>query len=381
MNSDVPVFSAGSARTVLMTSEATGGIFTYSMTLASELAKTGTKTHLVMMGAKARPSQVAALRSVPGLVLHETNFGLDWAEQPWEDVARGGEWLRGLEAEVAPDIVHLNGFCHGAAGFKAPVVVVAHSCAVSSWESIHKTTLPDRLERYKDAAKRGLRAAHAVIAVSPSVRASVDRHYGPLARAAVIPNGLGGFAQTSLDKEHFILSAGRITDRAKNVELLARAAPRLAWPVKLAGVDALDPNVFGHVESVGWLPPNELGELMARASIFAAPARYEPFGLSILEAALRGCALVLGDIPSLRELWQDAAVYADVDDESSLVRAIGALVDDAARREEYAAKAKFRAQLFTGTRHARAMADLYETMLFARRSPVVVGTRSVGEMP
>ena len=33
------------------------------------------------------------------------------------------------------------------------------------------------------------------------------------------------------------------------------------------------------------------------------PARYEPFGLSILEAALSGCALVLGDLPSLRELW------------------------------------------------------------------------------
>ncbi len=31
------------------------------------------------------------------------------------------------------------------------------------------------------------------------------------------------------------------------------------------------------------------------------PARYEPFGLSVLEAALSGCALVLGDIPSLRE--------------------------------------------------------------------------------
>ena len=42
---------------------------------------------------------------------------------------------------------------------------------------------------------------------------------------------------------------------------------------------------------------------MARASIYALPARYEPFGLSILEAALSGAALVLGDIPSLREVW------------------------------------------------------------------------------
>ena len=44
------------------------------------------------------------------------------------------------------------------------------------------------------------------------------------------------------------------------------------------------------------------------AAIFARPARYEPFGLAILEAAQAGCALVLGDIPSLRELWADAAL-------------------------------------------------------------------------
>ena len=37
----------------------------------------------------------------------------------------------------------------------------------------------------------------------------------------------------------------------------------------------------------------------ARAGIYALPAVYEPFGLSVLEAALSGCALVLGDIPSL----------------------------------------------------------------------------------
>ena len=37
---------------------------------------------------------------------------------------------------------------------------------------------------------------------------------------------------------------------------------------------------------------------MSRAAIFFSPALYEPFGLGVLEAAARGCALVLADIPS-----------------------------------------------------------------------------------
>ncbi len=65
---------------------------------------------------------------------------------------------------------------------------------------------------------------------------------------------------------------------------------------------------------------------LGRASIFALPARYEPFGLLPLEAALSGCALVLGDIPSLREVWGDAAWFVPPDDRDALTAAIGSLI-------------------------------------------------------
>ena len=45
------------------------------------------------------------------------------------------------------------------------------------------------------------------------------------------------------------------------------------------------------------------------ASIFLHPAFYEPCGLSVLEAARCRCCLVLSDIPSLRELWEGAAIF------------------------------------------------------------------------
>ncbi len=64
---------------------------------------------------------------------------------------------------------------------------------------------------------------------------------------------------------------------------------------------------------------------MARTLVFAAPALYEPFGLAILEAAGSGMALVLGDIPTLRELWNDAAIFVDPADDAALAEAIARL--------------------------------------------------------
>jgi glycosyltransferase involved in cell wall biosynthesis len=73
------------------------------------------------------------------------------------------------------------------------------------------------------------------------------------------------------------------------------------------------------------------------------PARYEPFGLSVLEAALAGCALVLGDIPSLRELWRNRAVFVAPDDPEALENAIVQLIEDPDRRNALAAGARSRA--------------------------------------
>ncbi len=47
----------------------------------------------------------------------------------------------------------------------------------------------------------------------------------------------------------------------------------------------------------------------AAATVFASMARYEPFGLAVLEAAQAGMRLVLSDIPTFRELWDGAAIF------------------------------------------------------------------------
>jgi glycosyltransferase involved in cell wall biosynthesis len=150
---------------------------------------------------------------------------------------------------------------------------------------------------------------------------------------------------------------GRLWDDAKNINLVDQAAAGLPWPVIVAGNPLLrdgrgdqpDRNLR-HAQSVGMLDSQAARALLARASIYVHPARYEPFGLAILEAALAGCALVLGDIPSLRELWGDAAIFVPTDDAAELGRELTALIEDEDRRAVWGTRARMAARRFTARR-------------------------------
>jgi len=159
---------------------------------------------------------------------------------------------------------------------------------------------------------------------------ALQRHYGPLHRSLVVPNGRRADVFRPERKEPFILTAGRLWDRAKNVEALSAVAPRLPWPTAVAGAEAIDARgariLLPGVRALGRLDEAAMAGWLGRASIFALPARYEPFGLLPLEAALSGCALVLGDIPSLREVWGDTALFVPPEDDDALATAIGSLI-------------------------------------------------------
>jgi len=123
------------------------------------------------------------------------------------------------------------------------------------------------------------------------------------------------------------------------------------------------------VQCLGRLAPADLATWLGSAAIFALPARYEPFGLSALEAGLVGCALVLGDIPSLREVWGDAAVFVPPDQPDVLAEVLQRLITDVSWREFMAQRARARALRYTPERMAREYVALY-AQLMRMRTPV-----------
>jgi glycogen(starch) synthase len=174
-------------------------------------------------------------------------------------------------------------------------------------------------------------------------------------------------------KQRYVLAAGRVWDAAKNVGALQAVARAVPWPIAVAG-EVTAPGAsasleFADLQLLGLLAPDELAACMQQAAIFAAPAAYEPFGLSILEAAGHRCALVLGDIPSLRELWNECALFVDPRDPGALAEALNLLIEDAPLRERLAESAQQRAQSYGLEQMARAYLQLYHSLHQTRALP------------
>jgi glycosyltransferase involved in cell wall biosynthesis len=130
---------------------------------------------------------------------------------------------------------------------------------------------------------------------------------------------------------------------------------------------------------LGELSRAELLALMRRAAIFAAPARYEPFGLAVLEAAAAGCALVLSDIASFRELWDGAALFVDPGDPTALLGALDRLCRDAALRQQLQRRAARRARRYSISAMANGYRRAYEDVLTAPASPFAARNLPRGE--
>lgn len=353
-------------RHVLMTADTVGGVWNHALELSRGLAGRGVRVSLATMGAPLSRGQRAETAGLPrGVTLHESAWRLEWMEDPWRDVQRAGEWLLSLAHALRPDLVHLNQFAFGALAFPAPTLLVAHSCVTSWWRAVHREAAPASWDGYRDAVRRGLGGAGLVAAPTRAMRETLAFEHGAwlAERALVLPNGRSAACFAPGDKEPAILSAGRLWDEAKNLGALAAVASRLPWPVCVAGATAkpgapglADTSVVAQgVLSLGELTQQELAARLAKAAIYALPARYEPFGQSVLEAALSGCALVLGDLASLRELWGDAALYVAPDDRAALHATLMRLINDAPLRQGMGARALARARFFTPDR----MVDAY----------------------
>jgi glycogen(starch) synthase len=351
---------------VLMTGDAVGGVWRYAVDIAREFGTRGIHTTLAVMGPPPTPMQRAEARDAQ-VDLVDRPYRLEWMDDAWDDVDSAGAWLLEVERQVQPALVHVNGYAHAALPWSCPAVVVAHSCVRTWWRAVRRDA-PPQLDRYTAAVAAGLAAAQVVVAPTRAMAAALEGEYGALAPLHVIPNGRDAKrgAGGSAAKEPLVLAAGRVWDEAKNIGALCAAAETLAWPVYVAG----DPQCpagrscdLPAVHLLGRLPSEELAHWYEKASIYALPARYEPFGLSVLEAAAAGCALVLGDIPSLRENWEQAAVFVPPDDHGALSSAIARLIERPDERAGFARAASARAAMFTIGRTAGEYLQLYQALI------------------
>lgn len=357
------------ARRVLITADAVGGVWTYALDLAGGLAAGGLRPLLAVLGPPPSADQRAAATAIRGLRLVEAHTALDWTAQKSSEVRAAGATVAALARDEGVDLIHLNSPALAAeTSFVQPVVAACHSCVASWWAAVRGTPLPPDLAWRAQLTGRGYAAADTLIAPSRAfARATAETYSIP--EPILVHNGrrmASDAACESISEEVFVLAAGRLWDEAKGLAILDAAASHLSCPVRAAGATE-GPNgaqiALRHVQALGRLDDAELTRQFAMRPIFCAPALYEPFGLAVLEAAQAGCALVLSDIPSFRELWAEAAVFVPRRDEAALAEILAALVGDPVRRTVLGAAARRRAESYTVEAMVAGTLAVYEALL------------------
>ncbi|MEX2572016.1 MAG: glycosyltransferase family 4 protein [Gemmatimonadota bacterium] len=363
---------------LLLTTDTIGGVWDYSVTLAHALEQDGRALLLAVVG---RPSD-DQLGDLPEEIAIECRaHGLEWMRDGQRDLAATAGWLARLARGWNADVVHLNQMSYtGLQPFPAPTIVAVHSDVCSWFGEVHGTPAPAEWRPYVEAVRSGLRAATTVLTPSRYQADLVGRHFGR-APDVVIHNGCrpATSPHSAREGEPFLLSVGRAWDEAKGmavydeaVHLLGDRAPaaHLLGALQAPGGTRFEPTALS---CHGRLSRTEVARWMDRASIYVGPSLYEPFGLAPLEAALHGCALVLSDIGSFRELWDGCAEFFSPGDARGLASAIEGLAGDPDRLSSLANGARERAL----TRYAdRIFAERY--LALYRR---VATDGAVGETP
>jgi glycosyltransferase involved in cell wall biosynthesis len=354
-----------------MTTDTVGGVWDFTVELATEAVRAGSRVTVLAFGSPdaSRRSRLDRL----GVPLYAAPYRLEWMADSEADVRASRRLIADLARALDVDVVHANQFGVLPRRLRLPSILTAHSDVLSwrKWTGANSAT-HDEWEGYRALVRDGLRRATEVVAVSGFVASELVEHYFVDRRIRVILNGwtAGRAAPTPFStRPRQTLLAGRVWDEAKNIPLAARAAA--GWDpgrVLVAGstthpeslaTTTVDPPL----ELLGFQPRPALDVLLDGTRVFLSPARYEPFGLLPLQAALAGCALLLSGIPSFRELWDGAAEFFRPDDENDLRARWARLLEDDEFSTELACKSYERAATcFTMTATASAYLRLYERL-------------------
>lgn len=200
------------------------------------------------------------------------------------------------------------------------------------------------------------RRSRSLIAPSESTRDDLA-HFYPFAaaRTRVIHHGVGEeFFSLGRSRTDPVLLCVSTLHPHKNIERLIRAYTHRKRDCRLvlAGMrgfqtSQIEKLVTKDVEITGWIPRADLMNLYARARAFIYPSTFEGFGMPVLEALAAGIPVACSDIPPLREIAGDAALYFDPESEDAIAEAI-----DRITTAPPSSKGRDRAREFTWTRTA-----------------------------
>jgi glycosyltransferase involved in cell wall biosynthesis len=300
-------------------------------------------------GRGARGPLARVLRRLPSLLVHPDDFVYARCSL-WTDVLLVRRLRRMRGGIVIGTRPSLNFLAAALSGPGAAVVAQEHMNVTA-----HSRPLA------RDIRRRYRRADMLAVLTEADRRDYEELLAGAATRVVQVPNAVpplpGGVSP--LDRK-LVVAAGRLNSQ-KGFDLLIPAFERVVardpeWQLRIFGAGPQRPalrrliaerGLYNHVFLMG--PARNLGEELAKASIFALSSRFEGFGIVVVEAMSKGLPVVSFDCPrGPGEIITDGrdGVLVPPEDVGALGAALAALAEDEPRRRRLAEAARETARAY-----------------------------------
>lgn len=169
----------------------------------------------------------------------------------------------------------------------------------------------------------------------------------------------------SISKHKYILAVSSIDPR-KNLQLLIDSFEELKledYKLVLVGNKSSHFNVklisnSHNIIFTGFVSDSDLSHLYKKCEFFIYPSLYEGFGIPPLEAMKNGCAVIVSDIPSLKEVCFDAVLYVNPNDSDSIKNGMMKIITDSILKEKLKLKGSIRSEFFKWEKSGNKVYDL-----------------------
>jgi glycogen(starch) synthase len=257
------------------------------------------------------------------------------------EVLRYAEEAARIAARESFDVIHAHDWLTFMAGMRAkrssgkPLVLHVHATEYDRSGHVDGGFVAG-------VERAGLAAADRVVAVSAYTAEVLAARYGvPADKLRVVHNAIDARARrprwTVGEGDPLVLFAGRITWQ-KGPDYFVDAAARVAaempgvrFAVAGAG-DRLRPMMQRVADAgledrflfTGFLPPEDLDRLYARANVYVMPSVSEPFGLTALEALQHGTPVIVSRSAGVSEVVRHVlrVRFGDVEDLASKILSV-----------------------------------------------------------
>lgn len=351
------------------------GLGKYTEKLIANLQKIDTKNNYVIFLRKANWSY---------LKLNATNFQKKLADVPWYSLEEQFK-MPAIYNQANLDLLHVPHF-NVPIFYRKKFVVTIHDLIhhhFSQESTSTRNPLLFKLKRfgYKVVIANAIKGSKKIIVPSNFVKREIVENFKIKPDKIVVTYEAAEEEYQTSKKQSsgdYILYVGNAYPH-KNLNTLLDALKILSTNYKLSrtSLTIVSPrSVFterlesevekrclkNKVKVIGYQEPAKLAQIFTSARAYIFPSLSEGFGIPGLNAMAAGVPVIASKIPTLREIYQDAAVYFNPKDSKDIAQTIITVLNSSKKRQELIERGQKQAKKYSWLEMAKQTLSVYRSV-------------------